>query len=87
MQSYNEFKLYEKEIWELIEEINDFNNDREYVGKIINKINEKIENIRSLDLESLSDKKLDTINSFIEYVNDVLKEMENKNSEALEQEK
>lgn len=73
MSSMNEFEKYQREIFELLEELYDFSEDKHYSKNLISQIKEKIEGIKKIDINTLSEEQLDDINGFIDYLNDILK--------------
>jgi len=79
-----EFRKYEKEIWEKLEELHDFSDDKIYAKKLIKQIKNLLERVLSINVDGALSEDLDEMTSFVDYVNDVLKEYENKLEEEPE---
>ena len=80
MNAYQEFLKCQKEILELIDELNGCEENLKLANKYIGYIKANIELIKNLDVNSLSEKEMDEVAFFVETISDALKEFEDTNT-------
>ena len=81
MNSMEEFKKYQKEIFDLIEELHDYANDKPYAEHLCEKIDELLAEIKNIDINDMCEEDVEEISSFLDFVNDILKQYKNEDLE------
>jgi len=81
MNSMEEFKKYQKEIFAFIEELHDYSNDKPYAEHLCEKIDELLAEIKNIDINDMCEEDVEEISSFLDFVNDILKQYKNEDLE------
>ena len=80
MAGFKKFKLYQKEILELMKGLNKCD-DSKHIQKVVDEIKEKIEFIYKLNVDLMSTEEMEEVAGFVDYVNDSIKDF-NVNKES-----